>query len=1129
MENSKNQKVDYHHPKPNGLQLIKTKYVKYPFSGTSKNLIDRFLVIAYDSKDIEHTLRKQEFKKVNIKKNYLKFADFQELPTIINEISFSYEKESQDEDLILQIIYPNTPKLFFLEKKYIKEQKEQFDSDEESNNYSIIISINPIDNDCRKKSFNGLGYVFYAKKEHKNENGEMDGLIYYPITYVILSEFPYYYHFNKICKNIYIQMKKKTDDIPIDIILFNAIKYCPSPINVNLNLSFGAQLSMKVKNEIMANDILKQLYSKNHYENLNGIPFVFFNQLSGYPPMDINLSFIFNLLEPRTIIIIFIFTFLEFDVIFFSTIPEILNIIMYIFSNLNYPFNDSIYYWHIVSVSKDCFMYNAERNPFVGKVSSTITAICGEYDADYNTTDKIKEHIVLDIDNKEIYHPTSDEVDQKSARKIDELIEYIDRCIADIDTPEIKKKENIDEEIDKNYFKDGINLSESIRNLSFALNRRFRIVTKTNYNERQYKPTFFVPYEDENEMDMMRENLQIQKLFYNFIVQILESYLSKFIVETHPIEKLEAKGKKKKLPLMINDKNKNIDKEDSSCDSEGYKAGLIFKRLFEESSKHNYFIENFCQYQDALEVSKISYYFIYEILYFSKIFPKFNLNEFNIFTIMDQFYGKTKKLDFLEIIKEKQEDSKQGQFDLIQSINLEEKMQYQNNYRNIYNFSYNKYETYYNDHLRAFINREQEEDKNIFIKDQGPSKQFKTYKRNNSYLSQHILELYMNYNNNNSKELKDIFKLINCEYKIIDKKKKEINNNNKKNNKKNIKENIIQDIKEAEPPKEDINFLDDKNPEKFFGTYELIQISDIIEKHLIMEKYFSSYEIMKFSLLNIIAITIGMKNKQINNVEVIKTICDFCRETNSLVRRYMNIYLNIFTTMKINKMMDEKQCFDCMNVIISYFKKTNTFPNEDTINPIVKSGISDYNEEINVDLKTLNLFISKSDKKNNREKRAEFYKKMDKKKEEQLIDYIEKVFSGWYYTGNKLAPNIEYHAKKFANLYKALINDKKSEFVPKTPLELYAITNKLLFEFLSKFYIEEKQYPELGILVLSLLYYLKMDFFLPKWKFKNDGQNMENMSSSNEEEDIESIKKLVVDLIYILLDLYEGIVVNIKK
>jgi hypothetical protein len=40
---------------------------------------------------------------------------------------------------------------------------------------------------------------------------------------------------------------------------------------------------------------------------------------------------------------------------------------------------------------------------------------------------------------------------------------------------------------------------------------------------------------------------------------------------------------------------------------------------------------------------------------------------------------------------------------------------------------------------------------------------------------------------------------------------------------------------------------------------------------------------------------------------------------------------------------------------------------------------------------------------------------------------------------------------------------------------------------------------------------------------------MENISSSNEEEDIESIKKLVVDLIYILLDLYEGIVVNIKK
>ena len=111
-------------------------------------------------------------------------------------------------------------------------------------------------------------------------------------------------------------MKKKTDEIPIDIILYNAIKYCPSPININLNLSFGATLTSNIKPELTANDILNRLYSKNKLENLNGLPFIFFNQLSGYPIFDFNLSFIFNLLEPYDIIKVFIITFLEIEFLY---------------------------------------------------------------------------------------------------------------------------------------------------------------------------------------------------------------------------------------------------------------------------------------------------------------------------------------------------------------------------------------------------------------------------------------------------------------------------------------------------------------------------------------------------------------------------------------------------------------------------------------------------------------------------------------------------------------------------------------------------------------------------------------------------------------------------------------------
>ena len=1116
---------------------FKTKYIKYPFSGVASNLIDKFLVLAYDQKDIEYTLQTQELKQLNIKNYFLQYVEFQERPTIVNEICHDYQKESQENDLILQIIFPNCPRLYFLDKNHIKDQKDQFDFNEEANNYSIIFSINPQDSNSSKKSFNGLGSVFHIKKEYRSENGELNGLIYYPITYVILSEYPFYYHFNKICKNIYIQMKKKTDEIPIDIILYNVIKYCPSPINVNLNLSFGAQLSANPNNKITHDDVILQLSSTNKSEVVNGIPFLFFNQLSGYPIMDINMSFLFNLLEPQMIIRTFVLTFLELDVIFFSAVPEILNTVMYIFANLNYPFNDSIYYWHVVSLSEYGFMKDTD-SPFTGKVSSSMYGICCEYNPDMETTKKVKEHFILNIDEKNLSILYSDDTDQEKLDRITDLDKYISECIPELDLQEIKKEaDTIDELSKKNYynFNDGLNLYESLRTLAFTLNRRARTVTKVNYNEMKYKPTFFLPYEEESEMDMMRENLQIQKAFYTFIVQILASYLSEFNVETHTIKDTSSNPLNRKLPFMINFKKGTPTPTDSEEKkiiekSKAYQAGLTFKKLLKESSKYSTFLTNFCQYHDCIDISKIPYTFIYEYLYFSKISPNYNLNAIDIFLILDQFYGKIKKLDFLELLKEKQEEGNQDTFSLLKSINTEKNMNLKN-LRYIYNFSYDEFENFYKDNLRAFINREQEDDKNIFIKEQGSSKIYKTYKRNGMFLSDKILELYINYCNNNSERLLKSFKLIECENRIAEKQNKDASKKAKPKKKEKEKEKPNEFIMLDDKKEEDIkNKQMIESTNKIYATYELIEISDLIEKHLIMEKYFSTYEMMKFSLLNVIAMTISIKNKQIDNQVVIKIMCDFCKVTHSLVRKYMNIYLEIFTSMKLNKWLDSKQCDDCINIIIAYLKNTNTFPTEDTNNSILKSSSFNSYDEIKVDYKSLGIF--KSGNKSIREKRAEFYKKLDRKKEEQLIDYIEKIFAGWYYSNkNKLVSGIEFFAKKFGNLYFNLTK-KKGDFIPKTPLELYAISNKLLFKFLAKYSIEDNEYIELGVLVLSLLYYFKMDFFISKWVFKagnvNNEKSFDNNIQSNNIDD-EQIKNLVVDIIYILLDLYETIVSGVKK
>ena len=62
---------------------------------------------------------------------------------------------------------------------------------------------------------------------------------------MILSEYPYFYHFNEICKSIYNQMKKESDEIPIEIIIYNTVKFAPSPINKSINLLFGNQFGVK--------------------------------------------------------------------------------------------------------------------------------------------------------------------------------------------------------------------------------------------------------------------------------------------------------------------------------------------------------------------------------------------------------------------------------------------------------------------------------------------------------------------------------------------------------------------------------------------------------------------------------------------------------------------------------------------------------------------------------------------------------------------------------------------------------------------------------------------------------------------------------------------------------------------
>jgi len=95
------------------------KEIKYPFDGIASNLIDKFLVLGYDQKTIDFTFQNcsiEENKNFNTR---FSFFEFEERPDVINEICNDYSKNLLDNDLILELIFPNFPKMYFLEKKFI--------------------------------------------------------------------------------------------------------------------------------------------------------------------------------------------------------------------------------------------------------------------------------------------------------------------------------------------------------------------------------------------------------------------------------------------------------------------------------------------------------------------------------------------------------------------------------------------------------------------------------------------------------------------------------------------------------------------------------------------------------------------------------------------------------------------------------------------------------------------------------------------------------------------------------------------------------------------------------------------------------------------------------------------------
>ena len=253
--------------------LISTYIKRYPFNGRSEYLIDKFYIIGYNASTLNKLLFEDNSDPENLSKyiildkieeekksSNLQSFHFEQDPIILNEISSDFDKKCLNYDIMKSMIFPNNMSLYYSEednkekdKEKLKEKEKGYNDNIEDNfsvyeyndnfnnellkNYCVIFSSNPQTENNSKKSINGFAYIFYKKLIRKQITSKKIYSFYIPVVFSIVSEYPFFNSFYKLCRQIKTLFNIPKNYTPIEIMLYNIIKYTESPINCDVNLS----------------------------------------------------------------------------------------------------------------------------------------------------------------------------------------------------------------------------------------------------------------------------------------------------------------------------------------------------------------------------------------------------------------------------------------------------------------------------------------------------------------------------------------------------------------------------------------------------------------------------------------------------------------------------------------------------------------------------------------------------------------------------------------------------------------------------------------------------------------------------------------------------------------------------
>lgn len=575
--------------------------IRHPYLSYSHNLFDSFYYFSYSQTYIENELTIDLTSITKSKPSQPGIIPYSIDPskfTNLFQYKSSYSKSTISIDLIKQfILQGKQPDIcIFLDNYHEFESEDNLRDASSSFTYLDAVDENEhINTTC----------VFYKRFNEIHQTKNKVNVIV-PKYLCIISEYPYWSIYNKILTEIREQFLKGASYFPIECSIYNLLEYTPSPYANSIEVNY-----------------IKLLQNQINYENNNGLTSNYIckiRQLSAYPIIDYNICEIFKVIPVKMFMKIFLLSFLEIDIIFFSTNnAELLNPIMFAIANLAYPLTNCMYLWNIVTVS-ELSLLGGDDNVFVGKPTATMIGARGGYDKNKRYLHDVP-YFVVDIDKKvfELVE-TKGEHNEMNEQYLT-MSKYIDRIIM-----EKKVKESM-------FFAEGIKqLMKELENYNKQNIKENNNNNNSSNSSNNNKNINLYIYDKEH---IEKRNLQIQSLFYHYILSVLQEFYKFYHVNCY-IEDI-INNNNSNSSTTSNSKSNSVNIKYIFDKSKYSPIEIIFIHLFTLTGKYHSFFDLYIQKQYVNELFEIPFAFADEFISINTKSP-YKIHPTKYFQIIDSLY-----------------------------------------------------------------------------------------------------------------------------------------------------------------------------------------------------------------------------------------------------------------------------------------------------------------------------------------------------------------------------------------------------------------------------------------------------------------------------------------------------------